>query len=81
MEKLGTYDPELGTYRQEPKDLDAWVLCSWIEDDLEEVIARYKGLVKQESFSNIAWDMWERVCDEEGDAFGLYPSVGDEEKF
>ena len=71
----------LATYRREIKDLDAWVLCNRIEDDLEEVIAKYKGLVKQESFSNIAWDIWSRVCDEEGDAFGLYPSVGDEEKF
>ena len=46
---------KLGTYREEIKDLDAWVLCNRIEDDLEEVVARYKGLVKQESFSNIAF--------------------------
>ena len=72
---------KLGTHREEIKDLDAWVLCNRIEDDLEEVVARYKGLVKQESFSNIAWDVWRRVCDEEGDSFALYPSVGDEEKF
>jgi|MDSZ01.2.fsa_nt_gb hypothetical protein len=72
---------KLGTYREEIKDLDAWVLCNRIEDDLEEVVARYKGLVKQESFSNIAWDMWKRVCDEEGDAYKHYPSMGNEVKF
>lgn len=73
--------PFFAEYRRGIKDLDAWVLCNQLEEDVEAVIAKYKGLVKQESFSNIAFDMWERVCDEEGDAYGLYPSVGDEVRF
>ena len=73
--------PFFSKYRRGIKDLDTWVLCNQIEDDLEEVLAKYNGLVKKETFSDIAVDVWEKVCDEDGDAYGLYPSMGDEVKF
>ena len=61
--------------------IPAWELREWIDGDMEELVAKYKGLVSQESFSNIAWDAWKHVCDEEGDAYKHYPSMGNEVRF
>ena len=71
----------LDFHREKVASLDPSALCDRIEDEMEDIIIRYKGLVKQESFSNIAWRVWKDVCDEEGDAFALYPSMGDEVRF
>lgn len=38
-------------------------LCSRLEEDLEYVAAKYKGLVTKDTFQNIAFDMWQQVAD------------------
>jgi len=53
-------------------------LCSQIEERMEDIAADFKGLVSKQAFSNIAFDMWEQVNGEDGDAF---PSKGDKELF
>ena len=38
-------------------------LCSQLEEDLEDVAVKYKGLVTKDTFQNIAFDMWQQVAD------------------
>ena len=72
---------KLDGHREMVASLDPSALCHRIEDEMETLIIRYKGLIKQESFTNIASDIWKSVCDEEGDAYEHYPSMGNEVRF
>ena len=40
-----------------------------LEDKFMNIAAEYKGLVSKDSFTNIAFDMWEAINGEEGSAF------------
>ena len=40
-----------------------------LEDKFMNIAAEYKGLVSKDSFTNIAFDMWEAINGEDGSAF------------
>ena len=65
-------------YQFDENYINAAQMSCDIEERMEQIAADYKGLVKKQSFSNIAFDMWEQVNGEEGNA---YPSKGDKELF